>query len=108
MQILEKYGGKRINLHVLLQYVLISVYVKPEHFDSDYKLNQHDILYGISFDDAIANGTYRVDIHHAKERELPSGHWMEREIIFNDRTGPPIRRRWRKDNGYSGILSGTL
>jgi hypothetical protein len=29
-----------------------------------YQLSEHDVLEGVRFDDAIANGTYRVDVHY--------------------------------------------
>jgi hypothetical protein len=101
MQILEKYGGKKdkpARIAAICSHIGIR---ETRHFNSDYKLNQHDILYGINFDDAIANGTYRVDIHHAKGAGITFRSLDGEEIIFNDRTGPPIRRRWRKDNGYA-------
>lgn len=101
MQILEKYGGKKDNparIAAICSHIGIR---ETRHFNSDYKLNQHDILYGIKFDDAIANGTYRVDIHHSKGAGITFRSLDGEEIIFNDRTGPPIKRRWRKDNGYA-------
>ncbi|MCC5807935.1 MAG: FAD-dependent oxidoreductase [Opitutales bacterium] len=37
---------------------------ETRRFRADYQLTEKDVLYGRRFDDAIANGTYRVDIHY--------------------------------------------
>ena len=34
------------------------------HIKSLYKATGNDLLYGKRFDDAIMNGSYRVDYHH--------------------------------------------
>jgi hypothetical protein len=37
---------------------------ESRHVKCGYQLTGDDVLYGHRFDDAIANGSYRVDIHH--------------------------------------------
>ncbi len=37
---------------------------ETRHVRCQYQLTGEDVLYGRLFDDAIANGSYRVDIHH--------------------------------------------
>jgi hypothetical protein len=37
---------------------------ETRHVRGAYQLTGNDVLYGRRFDDAIANGSYRVDIHH--------------------------------------------
>ncbi|MCH8540698.1 MAG: FAD-dependent oxidoreductase [Opitutales bacterium] len=37
---------------------------ETRRFRAAYQLTEKDLLYGKRFDDAIANGTYRVDIHY--------------------------------------------
>lgn len=37
---------------------------ETRHVKCQYQLTGHDVLHGTRFDDAIANGSYRVDVHH--------------------------------------------
>lgn len=37
---------------------------ETRRFQAAYQLTENDVLYGKRFNDAIANGTYRVDIHY--------------------------------------------
>ena len=71
---------------------------ETRHFTSDYCLNKNDLLYGVSFPDAIACGTYRVDIHHAEDAGITFRYLDGREEVFKDRTSPPVRQMWRTDN----------
>lgn len=33
------------------------------HYETDYRLTENDLLSGEHFEDAVANGTYRIDVH---------------------------------------------
>lgn len=37
---------------------------ETRRFEAAYRLTEMDVLEGVRFDDAIANGSYRVDVHH--------------------------------------------
>ena len=71
------------------------------HFESEYQLNAHDLLHGVSFPDAIAYGTYRVDIHHGNGAGITFRTLDGHEDIFNDRTSPAIHRFWRTGDDYA-------
>jgi hypothetical protein len=71
---------------------------ETRHFASDYRLNRNDLLYGVRFPDAIACGTYRVDIHHADNAGITFRYLDGREEIYKDRTSPPVCQMWRTDN----------
>ena len=65
MDIARKYGGKNINpcLLSLASYIGIR---ETRSFNAKYTLTAEDLLKGKRFDDAIANGTYPIDIHDPK------------------------------------------
>jgi len=87
-----------------LQLAAICSYIgirDSRHFDSDYRLNAHDLLNGKAFPDAIAFGTYRVDIHHADDAGITFRDLDGNEYIHHDRTSPPERRRWRTGDDYA-------
>ncbi len=62
MDILRQHGdADEITLQALPSQIGIR---ETRHIHSQYQINGDDILYGKRFEDAIANGSYRVDIHH--------------------------------------------
>ena len=101
LELLERYGTQKGNCFRIAAACSHIGIRETRHFDSDYRLNQHDLLYGTQFQDAIANGTYRVDIHHASGSGITFRNLDGREIIHKDRTSPPIQRMWRTDNQYA-------
>jgi len=60
--LLRKYLDKNIRVVALPSYVGIR---ETYHIKSLCKATGNDLLYGKRFDDAIMNGSYRVDYHHA-------------------------------------------
>lgn len=100
MNVLRKYApnGKELRIAGICSHLGIR---ETRHFESDYRLNQYDLLNGISFDDAIGYGTYPIDIHHANESGITFRHLDGREIIRKDRTSPSIERRWREGEDYA-------
>lgn len=63
MDIVRKYGsdGSSISLAALCTYIGIR---ETRHIKSRYQLTVGNLLSGMRFEDAIANGTRQVDIHH--------------------------------------------
>ena len=60
-----------------------------------YRLTGEDVLYGHHFKDAIANGSYRVDIHHADGPGITFRYLDGTEIIVPERGLPRRKGRWR-------------
>jgi hypothetical protein len=71
------------------------------HYESDYQCRGDELLQGTVFEDAVAYGTYRVDIHHAAGAGITFRSLDGWESVHKDRNSPPVRRRWRNDNGYT-------
>ncbi|MFH1378119.1 MAG: FAD-dependent oxidoreductase [Planctomycetota bacterium] len=63
MDIIRKYGPQKskITLAGLPAYIGIR---ETRRFSAEYSLTEDDVLSGRRFDDAISNGSYRVDIHY--------------------------------------------
>jgi len=60
----------------------------------EYRLTESDVLHGVRFDDAIANGSYRVDVHSADAGGLVFRYLDGRELVV--RIGQPSEEgRWR-------------
>jgi hypothetical protein len=60
-----------------------------------YTLSGEDVLYGRPFADAIANGSYRVDIHHAEGSGITFRNLDGTEDVIAERGLPARRGRWR-------------
>lgn len=92
--IIRKYSpDSRMQLAALPSYIGIR---ETRHIKSLYQLKGSDLLAGTQFPDAIANGTYPVDIHH---QDKP-GITFFRLDGFQDycRPGlPNVRTRWREE-----------
>ncbi len=60
VKLLNKYGkGKYVIVDICANIGIRDTY----HYVTDYKLTEEDLLLGKKFPDAVANGTYRVDVH---------------------------------------------
>lgn len=60
-----------------------------------YRLTGEDVLSGRRFDDAIANGSYPVDIHHSDSPGITFRYLDGTERVIRERGLPAERRRWR-------------
>ena len=60
-----------------------------------YRITGDDVLYGRRFDDAIANGSYRVDIHHADGPGITFRYLDGTEAVIEERGQPAREGRWR-------------
>lgn len=64
-----------------------------------YRLTGDDVLHGRRFEDAIANGSYRVDIHHATGPGITFRYLDGTEEFIPERGAEPVRKRWRDPVG---------
>jgi hypothetical protein len=95
--LLNKYGPSGTNLSVAALPSGIGVR-ETRHIKCSKQLTEHDVLYGVKFDDAIANGTYCVDLHLSDRPGIIVRFLDGREIYM--RFGYPTEKgRWRKDAG---------
>jgi len=60
-----------------------------------YRITGDDVLYGRRFDDAIANGSYRVDIHHADGPGITFRYLDGTESVIEERGQPGREGHWR-------------
>jgi len=65
MDIARKYGGENINPH--LHDLGSSIGIRETRsFTANYRLTEQDVMQSRRFPDAIANGTYPIDVHDHK------------------------------------------
>lgn len=97
MDIARKYGPDKCKLVLLGLPSYIGIR-ETYHVVGKYRLTEEDILTGKRFDDAIANGTYRVDIHHDDCAGITFRYLDGTEEIFYGRSGKEKEvGRWREE-----------
>ncbi len=85
-------GGEAVKLHGIASRIGIR---ETRHAICEYQLTEQDVLYGETFDDAIMNGSYSVDIH------LPNEDGMVFRFLNGEQktvmaNGERIFGRWRE------------
>jgi len=116
MELIREYApnGKKAALVDLCSYIGIR---ESYHIESMYKLKNKDVLYGLKFQDAIANGSYRVDIHHSNEPGITFRYLNGVEEVVRASGMPHEFRRWREETEedptyyqipYRSLISGKV
>lgn len=70
---------------------------ETRHIKSQYRLTEKEVLSGGKFEDAIANGSYRVDIHHSDCSGITFRYLDGKEIIKSNSHNVKEIGRWREE-----------
>lgn len=73
---------------------------ETRHVKCRYQLTGDDVLHGRAFDDAIANGSYRVDIHHADKPGITLRYLSGRQEYCCPGRAPEVTR-WREETAVN-------
>ena len=94
LDMIRKYGvNNKVGLVGLPSYVGIR---ETRHIECLYKITDEDALYGKSFDDAIANGSYVLDLHHQDKPGI-TFRYLDGTERYSRPGYPEERGRWRKE-----------
>lgn len=89
---------------------------ETRHVKCQYQLSGHDVLFGTRFGDAIANGSYRVDVHHQDKPGITFRYLDGRQIYARPGVAGQVTR-WREPMAtdptfyqipYRSMLPGTF
>ncbi len=69
---------------------------ETRHIKCLYQVKDEDALYGKRFDDAIANGSYRLDIHHQDKPGL-TFKYLDGTEVYSRPGYPEEKKRWRAE-----------
>ena len=94
MDLLRKYGKPGISLNGLPSYIGIR---ETRHIKCLYQVSDDDALYGKRLDDAIANGSYRLDIHHQDKPGL-TFRYLDGTEVYSRPGYPAEKKRWRPES----------
>ncbi len=94
MDMIRKYGDtNKPELVTLASQIGIR---ETRHIKCLYQVKDEDALYGKRFDDAIANGSYRLDIHHQDKPGL-TFKYLDGTEVYSRPGYPEEKKRWRKE-----------
>ena len=68
---------------------------ETRHATCLHRLTEEEVLRGVRFPDAIANGSYRVDVHHSERQGLTFRYLDGREVFVGE-DGTHEAGRWRE------------
>lgn len=92
MDMMRKYGKDvRLGLVGLPSHIGMR---ETRHVKCLYQVSDEDALYGKQFDDAIANGSYRLDIHHQDKPGL-TFRYLDGTEVYSRPGYPEEKKRWR-------------
>lgn len=84
-------GGEKVSLVDLASYIGIR---QTRQVDALHQLTEQEVLDGVRFEDAIANGSYRVDVHHSDRPGITFRYLDGTEEVLEE-NGQTARGRWR-------------
>ena len=94
MDLMRKYGSSSdIGLTALPSYIGIR---ETRHVKCLYQVSDDDASYGKRFDDAIANGSYRLDLHHQDKPGL-TFRYLDGTEVYSRPGYPGEKSRWRAE-----------
>ncbi len=94
MDMLRKYSpNSKLRLVGLPSHIGIR---ETRHIKCLYQVSDDDALYGRRFDDAIANGSYRLDVHHQEKPGL-TFYYLDGTEVYSRPGYPYETKRWRKE-----------
>jgi hypothetical protein len=94
MDVIRKYGPPEAGIALVDLAATIGAR-ETRRAAARYCLTTDDVLYGHRFEDAIANGSYRVDIHHDDGPGITFRYLDGTESVITERGRPGVRGRWR-------------
>jgi ribulose 1,5-bisphosphate synthetase/thiazole synthase len=92
MDMIRRYGTAKIGLTALPSYIGIR---ETRHVKCLYQVSDNDASYGRRFDDAIANGSYRLDLHHQDKPGL-TFRYLDGTEVYSRSGYPNQKSRWRE------------
>ena len=94
LDIIRKYGPEDSSVHLADLASTIGIR-ETRRICASYRLTGDDVLSGLRFPDAIANGSYPVDTHHADGAGITFRYLDGTQRVVPERGKPAIMGRWR-------------
>lgn len=98
IDMIRKYGdGNEVGITNLPSYIGIR---ETYHINCLYQISDEDTLYGRHFDDAIANGSYVLDLHHQDKPGI-TFRYLNGTQRYSRPGFPDVKSRWREETSFN-------
>lgn len=99
---LKKYGGKNSNIAALCSQIGIR---ETKHYRTRYQAKEMELLTGKRYEDAVLNGTYRVDIHHNHDNGITFKYLDGRQETIYGKSEKKVQGNWRQALGLDSCYA---
>lgn len=72
------------------------------HYETNFCANETDLLCGKRYEDAVLNGTYRIDIHHSEDNGITFKYLDGRYESIYGKNERSYKGNWREEAGLTG------
>ena len=72
------------------------------HYETNFCANESDLLTGKRYENAVLNGTYRVDVHHSEDNGITFKYLDGRYETLYGKKQRRVSGNWRQEAGLSG------
>ncbi len=71
------------------------------HYKTRFMANEHDLLLGKAYEDAVLYGSYRVDVHHQNDNGITFKYLTGETVTYYGKGSTSVYGNWREDKGIS-------
>ena len=90
-------GGEDVSVAAVSSYIGIR---ESRHATCLHRLTETEVLEGVRFPDAIANGSYRVDVHHSNRAGI-TFRYLDGSEVYSSPEQPWVKGRWRDERAVN-------
>lgn len=101
IMLLKKYGYPSEDYRLVSSCAQIGIR-ETVHYETNFKANEMDLLCGTKYNDAILNGTYRVDIHHSDDNGITFKELTGERQTYYGKRNKKVIGNWREDLKLTG------
>ena len=101
VSLLKKYGNPSEKYNLISSCSQIGIR-ESVHYETNFRANEMDLLCGTRYDNAIMNGTYRVDIHHSHDNGITFKELTGEMQTYYGKQSKQVLGNWRDDLHLTG------
>lgn len=99
--LLRAYGRKDTEYNIVNACSSIGIR-DTRHYPTRFRVTETDLLTGRRYEDAVLNGTYRVDVHHSQDNGITFKYLSGETTTIYGKDTRTVTGNWRKEMGLTG------
>lgn len=94
--LLKKYANPDMGVAAVCSQIGIR---ETQHFETRFRATEQALLLGVSYEDTIMRGTYRVDVHHQNDNGITFKYLSGKTETFYGKENRAVYGNWREEMG---------